>query len=139
MKPIKSTMKEKKRYFLIKFKTNFKTNLDFKTKKNIILYHYKKLFGTIGLAKARLLFFNTKDNVEKNNKSSNIDNNADNNIADTIIVRVNLKEQNNLRLTLLNIKEFEIKKNNEEKEKIKLTAYTIKTSGILKKLKEIKE
>ncbi len=151
MKPIKSTMKEKKRYFLIKFKTNFKTNLDFKTKKNIILYYYKKLFGTVGLAKARLLFFNTKENT-KNNIEKN--NSADNNVDNTIIVRVNLKEQNNLRLTLLNIKEFEIKNNEKKtdkkneknntdnktnKEKIKLTAYTIKTSGILKKLKETKE
>ncbi len=130
MKPIKSTMKEKKRYFLINFKVENNKILDFKTKKNIILYYYKKTFGIIGLAKARLLFF------EKENSNTN-----------DIIVRINLKEQNNLRLTLLNIKEYYIKekKQNEQKENkkeenekkvIKLTAYTKKTSGILKKLKE---
>lgn len=132
MKPVKSTMKEKKRYFLIKFKiknntiiTEGKTEnkieneniiLDFKTKKNIILYNYKKLFGIVGLAKARLLFFDKKENY--------------------IIVRINLKEENNLRLTLLNIKEFEIEEN-KIKKKIKLTAYTKKVSGILKKVKEL--
>ncbi len=130
MKPIKSTMKEKKRYFLINFKVENNKILDFKTKKNIILYYYKKTFGIIGLAKARLLFF------EKENSNTN-----------NIIVRINVKEQNNLRLTLLNIKEYYIKekKQNEQKENkkeesekkvIKLTAYTKKTSGILKKLKE---
>ncbi len=115
---IKPSRKEKKRYFLIKFflkkKNNLNSyNLDFKIKKNIILYHYKKLFGSVGLAKARMLFFDKSE--------------------DSIIVRINVKEQNNLRLTLLSIKNYYIKEKNKT---IKLTVYTKKTSGILDKIKK---
>jgi len=103
MHPPKPTRKQKRRYAIVSFNRD---DLAYSEMKEVILENYRLLFGSVGLAEARLLFLKNSDN--------------------SLICRINTESLDRLKAVILSITNYKRKN---------LSGRILLVSGTLKALR----